>query len=211
MSDKVYQLFDNFNARFQGDIKSLDCGHICSGCAHNCEVENEGEKTDFKYILAFLPGELEYVSDKMNIPVKEFKDKYAYGIDTGDRIIECMRFSGQCSFLGKNFECLMGETKIISCKIYPLIHYPLVEYAVSTHCDLTKHPDVMKQFEQGLEGYKELIRLMGLDQEYLYYRQCFDILQLDAEKSRQLLESDHYEVVPIDTLKKWFLARPDLI
>ena len=210
-STKIFSYFDEFHSQFKGDVKTLDCGKICTDCPDNCEACMEGDVIDFKYVLAFLPYEAEYVAGKMNIPYREFKDKYLYGIRTGEMIINVLKFNGQCPFLNSDFSCAMGESKIISCKIFPLIHYPLVGFAFSGHCDLTKYPEIKSAFTKGIPHYEALLRKLRPGKDYLYLRECFDILQLSAEKIAPIYESKKYDLIDLEEFKKCLVADPRCI
>jgi hypothetical protein len=207
----IFQCYNEFHAAFQGDIQSLACGHICAKCESNCETEAEGDETDFKYVLGFLPYEMEYVAASLGVPPEEFKNKYTWGINTGKQVIRCMRFSGTCPFLGANYECLQGEKKIITCKIYPLIHYPLIGFSLSRHCDLVRYPEVLSKYEKGLVHYKSLLSRLPFDDEYRYMREGFDAIQLDARKARRILKSKVYVEVGMTEFRSMLLADPSLI
>jgi hypothetical protein len=207
----IFETYDRFHEKFLGDVKSLNCGPICSKCEDNCEVCAKDDEIPFKYVCVFLPHELEYVASKLNIELSEFKNKYAYGIDTGKQIINVLKFERECPFLNEDFTCAMGETKIISCKIFPLIHYPLIEFNLSGHCDLVKDARIRDLFLKGIDEYRILLKKLDYDFEYKYLRESLDILQINAKKAKHLLSSKNYDVIKIEEFKKILIAEPSFI
>jgi hypothetical protein len=105
----------------------------------------------------------------------------------------------------------MGESKIISCKIYPLIHYPLLNFAFSSHCNLTKDPGVKSAYSEGIKHYDQLLRKLKLDGHYLYLRECFDILQLSPDKVEPLIRSPKYDIISLEEFKTYLIAEPSCI
>jgi hypothetical protein len=211
MDKNIFSNYDEFHSKFLGDVKSLNCGDICTQCKDNCEVCAKEDEINYKYVCVFLPHEVEYVSSKMNIPIDEFKNKYVYGVKTKTNIINIMKFEKECPFLNKDFTCRMGETKIISCKIYPIIHYPLIEFALSGHCDLVKNNKLKNSFLSGIDDYRNLLKKLNYDQEYKYLRESLDILQLDASKAKKLISSSKYDIIDIEEFKKYLLYNPQFI
>jgi hypothetical protein len=209
--DKIFSYYDKFHEKFLGDVKSLNCGDICSKCKDNCEVCAKDEDIPFKYVCVFLPHELEYVASRMKIDIDEFKNKYAYGIDTGAQIINVLKFERECPFLNDDFTCRMGETKIISCKIYPIIHYPLIGFNLSGHCDLVKDVKIKDLFMKGIKEYEILLKELDYDIEYKYLRESLDILQIDAKKAKKLLSSSTYDIIDVEEFKKLLLAETAFI
>jgi hypothetical protein len=209
--EKIFSFYDKFHSKFLGDVKTLNCGDICSKCEANCEVCAKDDEIPYKYICVFLPYEVEYISSRMNIPLKEFKDKFVYGIKTEENIVNVLKFDRECPFLNDDFSCAMGENKIITCIIYPIIHYPLIEFSLSKHCDLIKDTKLKEMFLNGINDYKILLEELNFTGEYKYLRESFDILQIDAKKSSDLLKSKKYEIINIDEFKKFLLAEPELI
>jgi hypothetical protein len=206
-----FKLYDAFHSEFSGDVKNLNCGPVCEKCELNCEVCAEDDEIDYKYILSFLPFEAEYVADKMGIPLEEFKNLYCYGIRTPSGVIDMMKFERECPFLNPDFSCRLGEHKIITCKIFPVIHYPLVGLSLSRHCDLLKVPDIYRIFKDGMETYREFLEQLNPDPGFLHLRESFDVLQLDAVKAGGLLKSKEYRVLDLEEFKTLLLAEPDLI
>jgi hypothetical protein len=147
----------------------------------------------------------------LKIDLEEFRNKYAYGIDTGSQIINVLKFERECPFLNSDFTCGMGETKIISCKIFPIIHYPLIGFNLSGHCELVNDAKIKELFLNGIDEYKILLEVLDYDFEYKYLRESLDILQIDAKKAKHLLSSSNYDIIGIEEFKKLLLAEPSFI
>lgn len=205
-----FAAYDRFHQQMNGDVKNLNCGHICASCQDNCELPEEGEVA-WKYILAFLPWEAEYVADHLKMERKLFFDRYLYGVNTPSGIINILKVQRQCAFINERFECLMGEHKIITCKLFPLIHYPLIGFNFSRHCALTSHPHIRAHYDKGLEQYKLLLREIGVDHEYLHLREAFDVLQMDYRKGKELYDSDSYVKIDLEEFKRCLVGNPDYI
>ena len=210
--DEAFSAYEEFHKEFFGDVKTLNCGPICAACGDNCEVVSPEEEDDpYKYVCVFLPYELEFVASKMNIDLGEFRNRYAYGIRINGSVVDVLKFRNECPFLNSDFTCDMGETKIISCKIFPIIHYPLVEFTLSGHCDLVKNSEVKELFVKGIDEYKKLIDRLDYGFEYKYLRESLDILQLNSKKASLLLTSEKYEIIDVEEFKKLLMADPSHI
>ena len=104
-----FRKYDHFHENFTGDVKTLNCGYICEKCQNNCEAVPDDDEIDYKFIILFLPYEVEYICRKLGFDPAEFKDKYLNGIQDGDLIIDFLKFDRECPFLNKDFSCDLGE------------------------------------------------------------------------------------------------------
>lgn len=205
-----FEAYDRFHEQMAGDVKNLNCGHICATCADNCESPEDGEVA-WKYILAFLPYEAEYVADHMKMDRKAFFNNHLYGVKTPSGTVNILKVHRQCAFINERFECLMGEHKIITCKLFPVIHYPLIGFNFSRHCALTSDPAIRANYEKGIEHYKELLKTIGVDDFYLYLRESFDVLQMDYRKGKSFYDSPVYTEIGLEEFKACLVGNPEYI
>lgn len=85
--------------------------NLCRECGGFCEYHE---------ICWFLPGEVEFISQKLKIPVRKFKEKFVTKLKYKKRIIQILKL-GKCPFLKKN-SCSLEKigAKPLVCIFYPM-------------------------------------------------------------------------------------------
>lgn len=216
MNQEKINKFEEFHQSFLGDVKSLNCSSICNSCENNCETIN----TRYNYLIYLLPDEdmFLYQNYKLeNLNFDEFKNKYIFGLSfssditglSNDYIINFLKIGKYCQFFGYDNHCLFGEKKPISCKIFPIMHHPIVGYKFNYKCSLTYDLRLYIKYTESLKFYKKLLDDLELPNFFIYILQFIDNSNIDIKSPiyKDILKKNIYQVIPYEKIKKYFIIK----
>ncbi|WP_011307942.1 YkgJ family cysteine cluster protein [Methanosarcina barkeri] len=167
------QAYENFHKIFSGSNQNTF--EICSECGGACEHNKIG---------TLLPGEEEYMAEKMGINVSEFKIRYLDAVEMDDgTLIYVLKLGKLCPFLcEENEECKCRDFKPIFCKIYPLVltlEDNKINFTMDNWCKLSRKKACRLYFETAIPLLSSLeIPIEWLRHVTSYDNLCFDYDQL---------------------------------
>jgi len=102
-------MYENFHKMFSGSNQNTF--EICRKCGGACEHNKIG---------TLLPGEKEYMANKMGISISEFKLRYLDLLKMDDgTLVHVLKLGELCPFLNKETEeCECSDFKPVICKIF---------------------------------------------------------------------------------------------
>lgn len=166
--------------------------NICRECGGACEHNKIG---------TLLPGEEEYMAEKMGISVSDLKIRYLdmLKMDDGTQI-QVLKLGRLCPFLNEDEVCKCGDFKPIFCKIYPVIltiENEKINYIIDDWCNLSKKKACRLYFETAIPLLSNLaIPIEWLRHVISYDNLCFDYDEL--EKCRR--GKNKYAIFSLDEL-----------
>lgn len=149
--------------------------NICRECGGACEHNKIG---------TLLPGEEEYMAEKMGISVSDLKIRYLdmLKMDDGTQI-QVLKLGRLCPFLNEDEVCKCGDFKPIFCKIYPVIltiENEKINYIIDDWCNLSKKEACRLYFETAIPLLSNLaIPIEWLRHVISYDNLCFDYDELE--------------------------------
>ncbi|RXA17399.1 YkgJ family cysteine cluster protein [Methanosarcina sp. MSH10X1] len=184
------QTYENFHKMFSGSNQNTF--NICRECGGACEHNKIG---------TLLPGEEEYMAEKMGISVSDLKIRYLdmLKMDDGTQI-QVLKLGRLCPFLNEDEVCKCGDFKPIFCKIYPVIltiENEKINYIIDDWCNLSKKEACRLYFETAIPLLSNLaIPIEWLRHVISYDNLCFDYDEL--EKCRR--GKNKYAIFSLDEL-----------
>lgn len=168
------QMYENFHRRFSGSNQNTF--KICSECGGACEHNKIG---------TLLPGEEEYMAEKMGISVSDFKIRYLDVLKMDDgTLIHVLKLGKLCPFLNEETEeCECRDFKPIFCKIYPVvftIEDEKINFTIDSWCKLSRKKVCRSYFETAIPLLSGLaVSIEWLKHVISYDDLCFDYNQLE--------------------------------
>lgn len=195
--------FDEFHNAFSGDINSLRYDEICGKCSNNCEM-SEGNSL---YVIALLPNEAEYLAAKLGMSAHAFRNKHLFGVQFGELLLDLFRITRCCAFFDPTTcSCLLGEHKIIACKIYPLIHGYQSNFMLCRKCALVDHEQARRYYASVLPVYRKLLDDLKVSRQFTDVVAFFDQFRLSSEFCMSVNSSREYQVFDYHAIKPHLLA-----
>jgi len=172
-------IFENFHNMFIGS--SENTFKICQECRGACEHDKIG---------TLLPGEKEYMAEKMGISVSEFKVRYLDILIMNDGTrLDVLKLGKLCPFLNEeNEKCECRDFKPILCKVYPIIftlEANKISFIIDNWCQLSRKKSCRIYFESVIP----LLSNLPLSVEWFKYVVNYDSFSFDCsklEKSRRV-------------------------
>lgn len=168
------QIYESFHRTFSGSNQNTF--NICSECGGACEHNKIG---------TLLPGEEDYMAEKMSISVSEFKIRYLDVLKMDDgTLIHVLKLGKLCPFLSEeNDECECRDFKPIFCKIYPVVFTlgdEKINFTIDNWCKLSRIKACRLYFEAAIPLLSSLaIPIEWLRHVTSYDNLCFDYDQLN--------------------------------
>ncbi len=166
------KIYNHFHKIFSGSNQNTF--KICSECGGVCEHNKIG---------TLLPGEEEYMAEKMGISVLEFKIRYLDVLKMDDgTLIYVLKLGKLCPFLNEeNKECDCRDFKPIFCKIYPVIitlEDEKINFTIDNWCKLSRKKACRTYFETAIP----LLSSFAIPVEWLRYVTSYDYLSFDYDQ-----------------------------
>jgi Fe-S-cluster containining protein len=167
------QMYENFHKMFSGSNQNTF--KICRECGGACEHNKIG---------TLLPGEEEYMAEKMGISVLDFKIRYLDLLKMDDgTLIHVLKLGKLCPFLNEDEVCECRNFKPIFCKIYPTvftIEDGKINFILDNWCKLSRKKACRLYFETAIPLLSSLeIPIGWLRHVTSYDHLCFDYDQLE--------------------------------
>lgn len=195
------EAFEAFHANFKGDNEEIFT--ICQNCGGQCE---------YNKISTLLPGEKDYMAQRMGLAVEEFENLYLDSILIKGKELEVLKLTPTCPFLDlHSFKCACREFKVVFCEIYPIIPFiddnNLLRFTLDQNCPLFHNKKCYHHFRE--TGIPTLIDLaIPLDWYKLvisYDELSFNYSKLFALRNKPV---DQKEAFPFRVVLNCELTRP---
>ncbi len=169
------QMYENFHNIFSGSNQNTF--KICSECGGACEHNKIG---------TLLPGEEEYMAEKMGMSISEFKIRYLDALKMDDgTLIYVLKLGKLCPFLNEeNDECECRDFKPIFCKIYPLVftlEKNKINFIIDNWCKLSRKKACRLYFETAIP----LLSSLAIPIEWLRHVNSYDNLCFDYDQLKE--------------------------
>lgn len=167
------QMYENFHKMFSGSNQITF--NTCRECGGACEHNKIG---------TLLPGEEEYMAERMGISLSDFKIRYLdmLKMDDGTQI-QVLKLGRLCPFLNEDEVCECRDFKPIFCKIYPVVFMikdEEISFTIDSWCKLSKKKACRLYFETAIPFLSSLsIPIEWLRHVTSYDNLCFDYDQLE--------------------------------
>jgi uncharacterized protein len=165
------QIYEHFHKMFSGSNQNTF--NICMECGGACEHSKIG---------TLLPGEEEYMAEKMGMSISNFKTCYLDMLRMDDgTIIQVLKLGKLCPFLNEDEVCECRDFKPVFCKIYPLV-FTLedgkVNFIIDSWCKLSRRKACRLYFETAIS----LLSSFSIPIEWLRHVTSYDGLCFDYDK-----------------------------
>tara|TARA_Y100000310_G_scaffold342743_1_gene447192 strand:+ start:4277 stop:4837 length:561 start_codon:yes stop_codon:yes gene_type:complete len=178
--------FEKIHKAFDGTMLDL-----CTECGGQCE-KNE--------ISVFLPGEVEFIANKINFDKQKFVDDFCNIIKFKNHDIHMLK-AGVCPFLNKEYRCELEDNncKLIHCLMYPIligIEDNKIKIFVDTkHCPMAhKIQDDFKNHAFNIyESIKNDIPKWWLEFVSKYDECTYDYPKLEKIKDNKIISINELE------------------
>lgn len=109
---KIMEEISKEDFKYMHNLLQGEFYNICHECGGECEYTQLG---------IFLPGEVDYIAEKLNYKKEDFIRKYINVVEFKGKEIHLLKL-GICPFLNVNKMCDLMEKGIkpITCRLYPL-------------------------------------------------------------------------------------------
>jgi len=169
------QKYENLHKIFSGSNRNTF--KICRECGGACEHNKIG---------TLLPGEEEYMAEKMGINVSEFKIRYLDVLNMDDgTLIHVLKLGKLCPFLSQESkECNCRDFKPIFCKIYPLVltlENEKINFKIDNSCKLSRKKACRLYFETAIP----LLSNLAIPVDWLRYVTSYDNLCFDYDQLKE--------------------------
>lgn len=167
------QTYEHFHKMFNGCNENTF--KICKECGGACEHNKIG---------TLLPGEAEYMAEKMGITISDFKIRYLDLLKMDDgTLIQVLKLGKICPLLNKDNLCECRDFKPIFCKIYPVvftIEDEKINFTIDRWCKLSRKKACRLYFETAIPLLSSLvIQVEWVRYVTSYDNLCFDYNQLE--------------------------------
>jgi len=176
---KKSEKFTRYHGSFAGDTYDA-----CARCGGKCEK--------FK-ISTLMPGEKEFMAEKLNIPLTVLEEKYFSAINTPLGNVDVLKMKNNCPFLDEEYRCTAIPAKPVLCDTYPVVFYiskGKVHFKIDkTDCPMVHWPEydmAVKDFEtKGIRALKEMkIPFTWWEKVTLYDEFDFDYIRIEKDLGR---------------------------
>ncbi|HEY3362965.1 MAG TPA: YkgJ family cysteine cluster protein [Methanosarcina sp.] len=170
------QMYENFHKMFTGSNENTF--ETCKECGGACEHNKVG---------TLLPGEEEYMAEKMGLSVSNFKIRYLDLLKMDDgTLIQVLKLGKICPFLNQDEVCECRNFKPIFCKIYPVvftIEDEKINFRIDSWCRLSRKKTCRVYFETAIPLLSSLeIPVKWLRHVTSYDNLCFDYDRLERHR-----------------------------
>lgn len=185
------QIYEDFHKMFIGSNQNTF--NICRECGGACEHNKIG---------TLLPGEEEYMAEKMGINVSDFKIRYLDILKMDDgTIIHVLKLGKLCPFLNEENEgCECRDFKPVFCKIYPVIFTledEKINFTIDDWCKLSRKEACRNYFETAIP----LLSSLAIPIEWLRHVVSYDNLCFDYQELKKLRNGkNRYAVFSLEEL-----------
>lgn len=184
------QMYENFHKMFTGSNENTF--ETCKECGGACEHNKIG---------TLLPGEEEYMAEKMGINVSDFKTRYLDLLKMDDgTLIRVLKLGKICPFLNEDEVCECRDFKPIFCKIYPVvftIEDKKINFRIDSWCRLSRKKTCRLYFETAIP----LLSNLEIPVEWLRHVTSYDNLCFDYDKlERYRRGKNKYAVFSLEEL-----------
>jgi len=171
--------FAQFHECFKGDTYQA-----CRSCGGKCEHNKIG---------TLLPGEKEFISKSLGIPIRTFENLYLDRLITSAGAVDVLKMVYDCPFLDKQNRCTIKNVKVVLCEIYPIvfsIDNDSVKFHLDEKCQLTIDHE-FSRLEEGAKCFEALnVPLEWLRMVVAYDDLNFDYRQIEKfRKNKNVYES----------------------
>jgi len=174
--------FEEYHKKFKGDTY-----HTCQTCG-GCE---------YSLIASFLPGETDYIAEKLNMSESDFRKKFLDEVKVEKITIDVVRMVIPCLWLNDKGHCLIRDFKLVLCDIYPLaikIDNDKVSVEMDKWCPLY---DVNEnKFMQNWKDIEELFQQLPI--EFIDALDKFECRNYDVVKLENIRGVSKEQVAIID-------------
>lgn len=184
------QKYESFHKMFRGSNRNTF--KICRECGGACEHNKIG---------TLLPGEEEYMAEKMGISVSDFKIRYLDLLKMDDgTLIHVLKLGKLCPFLNEDEVCECRNFKPIFCKIYPLVSTvedKKINFTIDNWCKLSGKEACRLYFETAIPLLSSLAIPIG----WLRHVTSYDNLSFDYDKLEKFRRGKNkYSVFSLEEL-----------
>lgn len=104
--------FQAFHQAFNGEGDGI--WNVCAQCGGRCELHKIG---------TLMPGEKEFITSYLGLPIEEFEAKYLDRIVTPRGAVDVLKLKLGCPFLDSNYHCVLADkmVKPVLCEVYPVV------------------------------------------------------------------------------------------
>ncbi len=168
-------MYENFHKMFSGSNQNTF--EICRKCGGACEHNKIG---------TLLPGEKEYMANKMGISISKFKLRYLDLLKMDDgTLVHVLKLGELCPFLNKETEeCECSDFKPVICKIYPVVFRvedKKVNFTIDNWCQLSRTKVCRNYFESAIP----LLSRLPIPFEWFNHVISYDDLNFDYDQLRK--------------------------
>lgn len=165
-------MYESFHKMFSGSNQITF--NTCRECGGACERNKIG---------TLLPGEKEYMAEKLGFSVLEFETQYLDTLRMDDgTLIHVLKLGKLCPFLNEENEvCECRHFKPVLCKIYPIIFKVEIEkinFTIDKWCKLSRKKACRTYFETAIP----LLLNFPIPFEWFRHVMSYDNLYFDYEE-----------------------------
>jgi len=184
--------FAKFHKIFHGD--SHEIFKTCLKCGGVCE---------YNFIGTLLPGEPEYIAEKMGLAVKEFKNIYLDGISCNGVIMDVLKMVNPCPFLDREtFNCSCRKFKVVYCDIYPIsigVKGTKITYSIDD-CPLGRNKKFRSYFlTKGIQA----LEILNIPVTWVNVVLLYDNVSVDYDAFQKIRKTRNYQVFKLDTVLRY--------
>jgi len=132
--------FTSFHESFKGDCPST--AKLCFKCQGKCEKSQIG---------TLLPGEKEYMAQRMDLPLNVFTELYLDTLIVNGQCLDVLKLGLMCPFLTDDRSCACRAFKVVMCAVYPVM-FSVAEgktkFFLDSTCPLTHDPELARYFRE---------------------------------------------------------------
>lgn len=168
-----------YHGSFAGDTYDA-----CARCGGKCEK--------FK-ISTLMPGEKEFMAEKLGLTLTQLEEQYLSEINTPYGNVDVLKLKNDCNFLDQEYKCTAIPAKPVLCDTYPVVFYiskNKVHFEIDkADCPMVHWPEyklAVKNFEiNGIRAIKEMrIPFVWWKKVALFDEFDFDYFRIEKEKAR---------------------------
>ena len=164
---------------------------LCNECEGQCE-KNE--------ITVFLPNEIKFVAQKLNLNLEEFVERFCNTIEFKENKIYILK-AGVCPFLDSEFRCEMEKfnCKLVRCLLYPILigisENKIKIFVDYKHCPMARRitNNFKNQAFRIYESVKQEIPKWWLEFVSKYDECIYDYSKLKKLRNRKIILMEELE------------------